>query len=106
MSTLIEDLPLLWNVPAGQQKPKRKDRRLLNLSKLNLDSHRKEQIVPSRQLPTFETFRESHPELVACRSEFVTTDAAGGVGVFPLDRSSVVGVGIDVAAEFVRQVGN
>jgi len=44
--------------------------------------------------------------LVACRSEFVTTDAAGGVGVFPLDRSSVGGVGVDVAAEFVRQVGN
>ena len=44
--------------------------------------------------------------LVACRSEFVTTDAAGGVGVFPLDRSSVGGVGVDVAAEFVRQVGH
>ena len=38
--------------------------------------------------------------LVACRSEFVTTDAAGGVGVFPLDRLRVSGVGVDVAAEF------
>jgi hypothetical protein len=27
--------------------------------------------------------------LVACRSEFVTRDAAGSVGVFPLDRPSV-----------------
>ena len=38
--------------------------------------------------------------LVACRSEFVTTDAAGGVGVFTLDRLRVSGVGVDVAAEF------
>ena len=46
---------------------------------------------------------ESDPielELVACRSEFVTADAAGGVGVFPLNGSSVGGVGVDVAAEF------
>ncbi len=54
-----------------------------------------------------ETKAERYAErLVACRSEFVTTDATGGVGVFPLDRSSVGGVGVDVAAEFVRQVGN
>jgi hypothetical protein len=39
-------------------------------------------------------------ELVACRSEFVTADAAGGVGVFPLDRPSIGGVGVDVAAKF------
>ena len=44
--------------------------------------------------------------LVACRSEFVTADAAGGVGVFPLDGPSIGGVGIDVAAEFASQVGN
>ena len=44
--------------------------------------------------------------LVACRSEFVTADAAGGVGVFPLDRPSMGRVGIDVAAEFASQVGN
>ena len=31
--------------------------------------------------------------LVACRSEFVTADAAGGVGVFPLDGASIGGVG-------------
>jgi hypothetical protein len=37
--------------------------------------------------------------LVACRSEFITTDAAGGVGVFPLDGASIGGVGVDVAAE-------
>jgi predicted RNase H-like nuclease len=36
--------------------------------------------------------------LVACRSEFVTTDAAGGVRVFPVDRPSVRGVGVDVAS--------
>src|SRR5208282_6789902 len=39
-------------------------------------------------------------DLVACRSEFVTTDAAGGVGVFPLDGPGIGGVGVDVAAEF------
>jgi len=38
--------------------------------------------------------------LVACRSEFVTADAAGGIGVFPLDRSGVGGISVDVAAEF------
>src|ERR1019366_7999383 len=44
--------------------------------------------------------------LVACRSEFVTADAASGVGVFPLDRPSIGGVGVDVASEFASQVGN
>jgi hypothetical protein len=39
-------------------------------------------------------------DLVACRSEFVTADAAGGIGVFPLDRSGVGGISVDVAAEF------
>ena len=34
-------------------------------------------------------------QLVACRSEFVTADAAGGIGVFPLDGASIVGVGTD-----------
>jgi hypothetical protein len=43
---------------------------------------------------------------VACRSEFVTADAAGGVRVFPLDRSSIGGVGVDVAAELASQIGN
>ena len=38
--------------------------------------------------------------LVTCRSEFVTADAAGGIGVFPLDRSGVGGISVDVAAEF------
>src|ERR1035438_955657 len=48
-----------------------------------------------------------HPQLrVACRSEFVTADAAGGVRVLPLDGSSIGGVGVDVAAEFASQVGN
>src|ERR1019366_5684505 len=45
-------------------------------------------------------------KLVACRSEFVTADAASGVGVFPLDRPSIGGVGVDVASEFASQVGN
>src|ERR1035437_3515223 len=44
--------------------------------------------------------------LVACRSEFVTADAAGGVRVLPLDRPSIGGVGVDVASEFASQVGN
>ena len=39
------------------------------------------------------------PFLVACRSEFVTADAADGVRVFPLDRASIGGVGVDIAAE-------
>jgi hypothetical protein len=43
--------------------------------------------------------------LVACRSDFVTADATGGVGVFPLDRPSVSGVGIDLASEFASPVG-
>jgi hypothetical protein len=34
---------------------------------------------------------------VACRSEFVTADAAGGVRVLPLDRSSVGGLAVDIA---------
>ena len=38
--------------------------------------------------------------LVACRSEFVTADAAGGIGVLPLDGPSVGGVGVDIAAKF------
>ena len=37
--------------------------------------------------------------LVACRSEFVTADAAGGVRVLPLDGPSSGGVGGDIAAE-------
>jgi uncharacterized repeat protein (TIGR03803 family) len=37
--------------------------------------------------------------LVDCRSEFVTTDAAGGVRVFPLDGPSIGRVSVDVAAE-------
>src|ERR1035437_8051484 len=44
--------------------------------------------------------------LVACRSEFVTADTAGGVGVFPLDGPSIGGVGVDVASEFASQVGD
>jgi hypothetical protein len=44
--------------------------------------------------------------LVACRSEFVTADAAGGIRVVPLDRPSIGGVGVDVASEFASQVGN
>ena len=43
---------------------------------------------------------------MACRSEFVTADAAGRVRVFPLDRTSMGRVGIDVASEFAGQVGN
>ena len=43
---------------------------------------------------------------MACRSDFVTADAAGGVRVFPLDRPSIGGVGVDIASEFASQVGN
>ena len=43
---------------------------------------------------------EQLQELVACRSEFVTADAAGRVGVLPLDGPSIGGVGVDVAAKF------
>src|ERR1035437_9466755 len=45
-------------------------------------------------------------QLVAGRSEFVTADTAGGVGVFPLDGPSIGGVGVDVASEFASQVGD
>src|ERR1700688_82021 len=44
--------------------------------------------------------------LVACRSEFVTADAAGRVRVFPVDRPSIRGVGVDVASQFASQIGN
>jgi hypothetical protein len=46
------------------------------------------------------TLKTIEDQLVACRSEFVTADAAGGVRVFPLDRASIGGVGVDVAAKF------
>ena len=42
--------------------------------------------------------------LVDCRSEFISGEAAAGVRVLPLDRASVGGVGVDVAAEFASQV--
>ena len=48
----------------------------------------------------FVTVTVSIGELVACRSEFVTADAAGRVGVLPLDGPSIGGVGVDVAAKF------
>jgi hypothetical protein len=41
---------------------------------------------------------------VACRSEFVSAQAAVGVRVFPLDGASVGGVGVDVAPEFASQI--
>ncbi|MGB8063042.1 MAG: MFS transporter, partial [Candidatus Sulfotelmatobacter sp.] len=41
--------------------------------------------------------------LVACRSEFVSAQPAAGVRVFPLDRVSVGGVGVDVTTEFASQ---
>jgi hypothetical protein len=42
--------------------------------------------------------------LVDCRGEFVSAQAAAGVRVFPLDRASVGGVGVDVTTEFASQV--
>ena len=42
--------------------------------------------------------------LVDCRIEFVSAQAAAGVRVFPLDRASVGGVGVDVTTEFASQV--
>ena len=45
-------------------------------------------------------------QLVTCRSEVVTADAAGGVGIFPLDGPGIGGVGVDVAVESASQVGN
>jgi DNA-binding XRE family transcriptional regulator len=49
---------------------------------------------------------EAPEALVAWRGEFVTADAAGGVGLVPLDGPGTGGVGVDVAAEFASQVGN
>ena len=43
---------------------------------------------------------------MACRSEFVTADVACGVRVFPVDRPSIRGVGVDVASQFASQIGN
>ena len=44
--------------------------------------------------------------LVACRSEFVTTDASVGVGVLPANGAGIRRVGIDISAELSRQVGD
>ena len=44
--------------------------------------------------------------LVDCRSQIVTTDAAGDVCVFPTNRLRVGGIGVDVAAQFARQIGH
>jgi uncharacterized repeat protein (TIGR03803 family) len=52
-------------------------------------------ITPNGTLTTLHSFCT----LVDCRSEFVTTDAAGGVRVFPLDGPSIGRVSVDVAAE-------
>jgi hypothetical protein len=52
-------------------------------------------IGPYEYLP-----EHQRPTLVACRSEFVTADTAGGVRVFPLDRPSIGRVSVDVASEF------
>ena len=43
-------------------------------------------------------------ELVDCRSEFVSAQAAAGVRVFRLDRASVGRVGVDVTTELATQV--
>jgi len=50
---------------------------------------------------SYSVYFGSLKQLVACRSEIVTADAAGGVRVFPLDRASIGGVGVDIAAELV-----
>ena len=43
---------------------------------------------------------------MACRKEFVTAEAAGWVRIFPLNGTSIGGVGVDVATEFASQVRN
>ncbi|MGA7770758.1 MAG: hypothetical protein WCA27_31545, partial [Candidatus Sulfotelmatobacter sp.] len=52
---------------------------------------------------TMKAFRPADVQLVACRSEFVSAQPAAGVRVFPLDRVSVGGVGVDVTTEFASQ---
>src|SRR3984957_3697356 len=57
--------------------------------------------------PRLRTASMRSPEavlLVDCRSEFVSARAASGVRVFPLDRASIGGVGVDVTTEFASQV--
>jgi len=39
-------------------------------------------------------------DLAACHTEFVTAEAAGEVRVFPVDRTSIDEVGVNVAAKF------
>ena len=46
--------------------------------------------------------RSTECNLVACRREFGTADAAGGVGILPPNRSSRV----DISAKLSRQVGD
>src|SRR5450759_3330400 len=43
--------------------------------------------------------------LVACRSEFITADTAGGVRVLPLHGPGMGGISVDVTAEFASQIG-
>jgi hypothetical protein len=43
-------------------------------------------------------------ELVGCRSEFVTTDSSGGVGVLPSNGAGICRVGVDISPELSRQV--
>ena len=62
--------------------------------------------TPANQAQVYNSRMTLAMRLVACRSEFVTAHAAGGVRVFPLDGPSIGGVGIDVASEFASQVGN
>jgi hypothetical protein len=55
--------------------------------------------VLSQHIEGYVHFSDLNNHLVACRSEFVTADATGGVRVFPLDGASIGGVGVDIAAE-------
>ena len=43
-------------------------------------------------------------KLVDCRSEFISSEVAARVRVFPLDWASVGGVGVDVATEFASEI--
>lgn len=43
---------------------------------------------------------------MACHIEFVTTNAASRISVFPLTGSGICGVGIEVTAQLASQIGN
>src|SRR5215469_1195310 len=48
--------------------------------------------------------KELMAELVACRKEIVSADAASWIGIFPLDRLCVRGISVDIAPQLAGKI--